>query len=210
MNINAREKRKQRQRRRRNGPRRGGAVAPPLCFWFKCGKPSWGAGCTPHPRGAGPGGHFGSWPGEGRRERGKPEGPAAAAAAAASDGARLCPPALAGPGPHGGVVLPPAWLQIAVAAGPGEGERGAAGRGPLPLGRSAGKPRGQGCSGARRGQKRWLGLAAGEGCPAEILHSSRTQNLLNLHQKVIRNLLAGPGADCQGRGLQSPSGLHNT
>lgn len=65
-------------------------------------------------------------------------------------------------------------------------------------------------SGARRGQKQWLGLADGEGCLGEILHSTRTQNLLNLHWKVIGNLSEGPGTDCQERGLKRPSGLHNT
>lgn len=197
MNANAREKRKQRHQRRRTGPRRGGAVAPPLRFCFKRGKPICGAGCTPRPRGAGPRGRWGSRPegslGSGGSPRALPWGLSRV-------------PRPWGPGPHGGVVLPPARLQIAVAAGrESAGPREA----PLPPGRSAGAT-GPGCSGARSGQRSWLGLAAGEGCPAEILHSSAAQTLLNLHQKVIRNLLAGPGADCRGKGLQSPSGLHNT
>lgn len=98
---------------------------------------------------------------EGRlRQQGQPEG---SAAAAASEGARLCPTALAGPGSHGGVVLPPARLQIAVAAGPGEGERGAVrregGRGSLPLARLQGSHGAVGAlerGGDKRGGWGWL------------------------------------------------------
>lgn len=114
------------------------------------------------------------------------------------------------PQADGGVVLPPARLQIAVAAGLMESREVFGGGVPFRLVDLQGE-RGAGGSGrATRGQKQWPGLAAGKGCLGEILHSARTQNLLNLHWKVIRNLLEEPGADCQGRGLKSSFGLHNT
>lgn len=77
----------------------------------------------------------------------------------------------AGPGeggcrsPGGRVVLPPARLQIAVAAG--RGERGAAGRegSPLPLGQSAGRTRGRGERRSKTGTKGVAGAGCGRGVP---------------------------------------------
>lgn len=119
-------------------------------------------GLLPTSEAAGPGGRFGRRPGGQAEAAGQSQGPAAAAAA---EGARLCPTAPAGPGPHGGVVLPPAWLQIAVAAGPGEGERGAVGRGPLPPGRSAGKAAGPGVQRSEEGTKEVAGAGCRRGVP---------------------------------------------
>lgn len=129
-NINGSKKEKQWHQRRRNGPHRGGAVVPSLCFCFNWGKPSWGVGWPP--RSGAIKAYRAFWGlarrrGWGRAGSEEPEGPWGSQSHLR--GARLRPTdhgeaeAQAGPGclggcprPGGGVVLPPARLQIAIAA----------------------------------------------------------------------------------------------
>lgn len=91
--------------------------------------------------------------------------------------------------------------------GPGEGVSGKGVRACPPSARfirkeNAGPRRGAvEREGDKSGGRGWLPERGGR---LKSFTAPRTQNLLNLHWKVVRNLSEGPGADCLGEGAQKP------